>query len=196
MIDTDNLLAAIQHRRSMGISRILPNPVDRIVIERMLEAANWGQSHGDTEPWRFVVFMGEGRHQLADHFEFAFHQEHPDGAKQGALEGYRERAFSAPVSIALVMQPSQLEDGSLKMSLEEELMAMATAIQNLHLMASAQGLAGMWHSKGLSVSAAVAESMGFREPAQLLGFFRCGWPSSEWPAGERGDLANRVEWVE
>jgi nitroreductase len=179
------LLSAIQHRRSMGLSRLKPDPVDRGLIERMLEAADWAPSHGDTEPWRFTVFMEEGRAQLADLFESA------DGH-----EGARKRAFAAPVWIAIGMEPGRKKDGSLLMSQDEELMAVACAVQNLHLMASALGLAGMWHSKGSSVHPAVARGLGLEPPARLLGFFMCGWPATDWLTSARRPLADKVRWVE
>ena len=64
MISSSNpeaVYSAILNRRSMGLSRLKPDPVDHALIEQMLEAANWAPSHGDTEPWRFTVFAGEGR---------------------------------------------------------------------------------------------------------------------------------------
>lgn len=179
------LWTAITQRRSMGLSRLKPDPVDRRLIERMLEAANWAPSHGDTEPWRFTVFSGEGRETLAELFEAA----HGD-------ENGRKRAFAAPVWISIGMAPARREDGSLLMSEDEELMAVACAVQNLHLMASALGLAGMWHSKGTSAHPAVARGLGLESPARLLGFFQCGWPATDWPAGTRRPLSEKVRWVE
>lgn len=69
--DAAVLYNAIRQRRSMGLSRLSDEPVPRTLIEQMLDAANWAPSHGDTEPWRFTVFMGEGRAALADLFEAA-----------------------------------------------------------------------------------------------------------------------------
>ena len=181
----DALLAAIRNRRSLGLSRLRPDPVDRRLIERMLEAANWAPSHGDTEPWRFCVFAGAGREALAALFEAA----HGD-------ENARKRAFTAPVWISIGMDPARKPDGSLVMTEDEERMAVACAVQNLHLMASAQGLAGMWHSKGISTDPAVAQGLGLEPPARLLGFFMCGWPNAAWPTGERRPLSEKVRWVE
>ena len=179
------LLAAIRHRRSMGLSRLKPDAVSPDLIERMLEAANWAPSHGDTEPWRFTVFTGEGRERLAELFEAAHGQ-----------EGARKRAFAAPVWISIGMEPGRKEDGTVLMTEDEELMAVACAVQNLHLMASALGLAGMWHSKGSSVGLVVAQGLGLEPPARLLGLFMCGWPSTDWLTSTRRPLAEKVRWVE
>ena len=192
----DALFAAILHRRSMGLSRLKPDPVDRKLIERMLEAANWAPSHGDTEPWRFTVFSGEGREALAELFEAAHREEQADSPPSRAHEGARKRAFAAPVWISIGVSPARKEDGSLLMSEEEEVMAVACAVQNLHLMASALGLAGMWHSKGISVHPAVAHGLGLEPPARLLGFFMCGWPATDWLTSTRKPLSEKVHWVE
>ena len=192
----DAAFATILRRRSMGLSRLKPDPVDRRIIERMLEAANWAPSHGDTEPWRFTVFSGEGRETLAELFEAAHRREPAGGPARGAQEGARKRAFAAPVWISIGMSPARKEDGSLVMSEEEEVMAVACAVQNLHLMASALGLAGMWHSKGVSVDPAVARGLGLEPPARLLGFFMCGWPATDWLTSARRPLSEKVHWVE
>jgi nitroreductase len=180
----DVLGTIIRNRRSMGLARLKPDPVDPAVIERMLEAANWAPSHGDTEPWRFTVFSGDGRETLASLFE----------AAQGQ-EGARKRAFAAAVWISIGMVPALREDGSLLMTEEEEVMAVACAVQNLHLMASALGLAGMWHSKGTSTDPVVARGLGLDSPARLLGFFMCGWPATDWLTSRRRPLSEKVQWV-
>ncbi|MDR3692865.1 MAG: nitroreductase family protein [Fimbriimonas sp.] len=194
--DVDVLFHAIQNRRSMGLSKLRSDPVDRNLIERMLESANWAPSNEDTEPWRFAVFSGEGRKVLADLFADAVQSKSGGDDAALAREGATKRAYASPVWIAIGMTPKLKEDGSLLMTEEEELMAVACAVQNLHLMASAMGLAGMWHSKGLSVNKAVAEGLGWSAPSRLVGFFMCGWPSTAWPAGERGPLAEKVRWID
>ena len=194
----DNILDLMQQRRSMGLSRLKPDPVDRKIIEQMLEAANWAPSHEDTEPWRFTVFTGQGREKLADLFAAAIQNDIANGRpmKGNDLEGVRKRAFAAPVWISIGMTPKTNEDGSLRMSEHEELMAVACAMQNLHLMAQAHGIAGLWHSKGTSVHQVVAQGLGLANPSRLLGFFMCGWPATEWLIGSRRPITEKVVWNE
>jgi nitroreductase len=189
----EGLLWAIGQRRSLGLSRLKPDEVDRSILEAMIEAANWGQSNGDTEPWRFAVFTGGGREVLAEIFQSSETSVNPE-PMQEKLEGLRKRAFAAPVWIAIGVEPKLDEQGELDGDPIEERMAVATAVQNLHLVASAHGLVGMWHSKGVSVDPEVGRRLGWSDPAQLLGFFFCGWPNVDWPSGERGDVESRVQW--
>ena len=193
------LCAAIKHRRSMGVARLLPDAVPPPLIYRALEAADWAPSHGETEPWRFTVYTGESRRELGEAFAQAYrHDAERDGDfKEKSFESQRERAFGSPVWISIGMQPAALPNGGLKMSEEEELMAVACAVQNLHLVASAEGLAGMWLSKGVFRHAHVAEFVGLTPPhGRLLGFFILGWPAIAWPDGERRPLSEKVRWAE
>lgn len=195
----DALMTAIKHRRSMGVARLLPDPVEPTLIQQALEAADWAPSHGDTEPWRFVVYTGQARNALGDAFAEAYRHdaERDGGFKQTTFDAQRERSQSAPVWISIGMQPAIIGDGSPKMSIEEELMAVACAVQNLHLVASAQGLAGMWLSKGVFRHERVAQFVGLEPPyGRLLGFFVLGKPSIPWPAGERRPHHEKVQWAE
>ncbi|MBX3095887.1 MAG: nitroreductase [Fimbriimonadaceae bacterium] len=194
-VGAESLMAAIAQRRSMGLSRMSDAPVPQELIETMLEAANWAPSHKDTEPWRFTIFSGEGRGHLADFFEAAYRSDHAEPMDPVALQGYRDRAFAAPVWIAIAMEPGRDSAGNPLVPEIEEVMAVSGAVLNLHLMASSLGLAGMWHSKGVSVHPAVAAGLGLREPRYLLGFFMLGWPNCEWMSGERRPIMDKVRWV-
>ncbi|MES2461257.1 MAG: nitroreductase [Armatimonadota bacterium] len=197
--EIEALRSAIIHRRSLGVARLSADAVPHHLIENVLEAADWAPSHGETEPWRFTVYTGDSRRLLGAAFARAYRIEaEADGTfKQTTFESQEQRAWGAPVWISLGMVPERRADGSLKMLLEDELMAAACAIQNLHLMASAQGLAGMWLSKGVMVHAEVAKFVGLTEPdSRLLGFFILGWPNVPWPVGERRPLTEKVRWAD
>ncbi|MGC4047810.1 MAG: nitroreductase [Armatimonas sp.] len=192
------LCEAIAHRRSMGVARLKSDPVPEALIEQALEAANWAPSHGETEPWRFIVFTGDGRKELGEAFAEAYRHDalREGNFKETTFEAQRNRTQDAPVWIALGLEPALRGDGTLKMTMEEELMAGACAIQNLHLVANAQGLAGMWLSKGVMVHPLVADQIGLCAPhTRLLGFFVLGYPNIPWPEGERRPLSEKLRWV-
>ncbi|RYG44681.1 nitroreductase [bacterium] len=196
--DIDGLLTAIAHRRSLGLARLSEEPVDRAILEKALEAANWAPSNGDTEPWRFSVFTGDSRKKLGDAFAEAYRigAEEEGRYRPETHEAMRQRGEDAPVWISLGMTPGLLEDGTMKESEEEEGLAVACAVQNLHLVLSAYGLVGMWHSKGASVHPYTASFLGLEAPSRLYGFFFCGWPKVQWPEGERGPWEEKVRWYE
>src|SRR5260221_11393623 len=55
----------IRQRRSTFQKDYTGERVDDDTIQQMLENANWAPTHRLTEPWRFVVFSGEGVRKLA-----------------------------------------------------------------------------------------------------------------------------------
>ena len=162
----------------------------------MLEAANWAPSNGDTEPWRFTVFTGDSRIKLGEAFAEAYREDAGDDFKQISFDTYKDRGTSAPLWISIGMTPKLNDDGSLYMSEDEEIMAVACAVQNMHLIATAAGLVGMWHSKGVSAHPKLAEFVGLSAPSRLLGFFWAGYPTVAWPEGERGPASDKVTWAE
>ena len=191
--DMEALMAVIENRRSLGLARLKPDEVDKSIVEKMLEAANWAPSNGDTEPWRFTVFTGESRKKLGNAFAEAYELDAED-VNPVTRESYRERGTSAPLWIAIGMTP-KLHEGDYLTSEDEEIMATACAVQNMHLVATAAGMVGMWHSKGVSTHPHVAKFLGLERPSRLLGFFWCGYPTVDWPAGERGPAAAKITWA-
>jgi nitroreductase len=55
----------IKSRRSVFPKDYTGEKVDDAIVRQMLENANWAPTHKLTEPWRFVVFTGEGLKKLA-----------------------------------------------------------------------------------------------------------------------------------
>lgn len=189
--DPQAILAAIKHRRSFALKDLTDLPVERAQIEQILEAGNWAPSHGKTEPWRFVVYSGAKRSILADAFGAAFRQMNPDIASGGEGEkAQMHRPWQAPVWIALGMQPSG------RFPEWEDLIAFGSAVQNMHIMASALGLAAKWTSGAVVMHPHVAEVVGFAPDVKLYGFLYIGHPAGEWPAGVRGAMADKVTWNE
>ena len=183
------LLAAIRDRRSFGLKDLSPDPIDGLLVEQILEAANWAPSHGKTEPWRFVVYSGDARRIVSDAFGTAFRLLNT-GERYSASgeQAQRERASQAPVWVALGMQPDP------KMPEWEELIAFGSAVQNAQLMASALGLGSKWTSGAVAIHPHVAEAVGFAPHTQLFGFLYIGLPAIPWPEGKRRPLAEKVRW--
>src|SRR5215210_461602 len=59
LLDT---LTAIRTRRA--VKEYDQTPIPRAAIEELLDAARWAPNNKLTHPWRFHVFMGEGRERL------------------------------------------------------------------------------------------------------------------------------------
>lgn len=183
---------AIVQRRSIKPEKLDSRPVDRALIERVLEAANWAPSHGLTEPWRFVVFQGDARAQLVDAVMATMvgPDEPPIPEGDPRRTSVADKILKVPVTIAIVCSPST----SPKIVPDEELASTAIAVQNLHLAATALGLGGYWTSGKKAFHPSMATFLGLTPPARCLGFFYLGWPTGPAPAGARKPWQDKVTW--
>ncbi len=97
----------IRRRRAVFPKFYLPGkPIDRALIEEMLENANHAPSHKLTEPWRFRVFLStESRERLAAHME-AFFQKNtvPEQFTEEKWRKSGDNPRRAGAVIALVMR--------------------------------------------------------------------------------------------
>jgi len=187
-----DIFDAIRQRRSIKPEHLVPEPVDRALIERLLEAANWAPSHGQTEPWRFTVFTGEARKDLVEAICRGLAADGQDTLPDDNPMRLKltKKITTAPVTITIGVAPSQTP-GIIE---HEEQSSVAMAVQNMHLAAQALGLAGFWSSGKKAFSPAVAEFLGLEPPARCLGFFFVGYPAIPWPEGSRRPWQEKVEW--
>lgn len=193
--DTSALIDAIQMRRSFSLAEVSPEPIDLAPVRAMLEAANWAPSHGQTEPWRFSVFAGEGRNALSNAFGEAYRaMTPPERYSEAGETSQRKRVWQAPVWISLEMVPATNEKGGLRMPEWEELIATGSAAYIAHLVGAAHGLACKWTSGAVVTHERVAQFLGLEPPARLLGFLYVGRPAIAWPEGKRSSIDSKIRW--
>ncbi|MEL7369412.1 MAG: nitroreductase [Myxococcota bacterium] len=183
---------AIRQRRSIKPEFMKPDPIDRELLEKLFDAANWAPSHGLTEPWRFIVFEGEGRRALAEALCQTMVDEGQDTLPldDPRRQKITRKTETAPVIAAIVCAPSPKPN----IVEFEEIESTAMAVQNLHLAARAAGLAGFWSSGKKAFHPRMASFLGLEAPSRCLGFFYLGYPAVEWPQGRRGPAADKVTW--
>ena len=139
-----DVIQAIETRQSMG--RVKGDPVPRELVERILQSAVHAPNHRLTEPWRFHVFTGKGRGELARaRAEIARLQAEAEGEVEemaaGRISRERKKVFRAPVVIAVICEAGRDEVETL-----ENYAACAAAVQNMQLTAHALGLGAMWRT--------------------------------------------------
>ena len=187
--------ALIRHRRSIKpVDMDAARPVGRELIEHLLEDATWAPSHGLTEPWRFRVFTGESpRKDLADTLQRIYREVTPPSLFQDdKFKKMGENPLLAPVVIACWMERS----GGDKIPEMEEIEAVACALQNLMLAATAAGLGSFWSSPPLLESRPFKHWLGIREEDRCVGLVYLGWPREDraLPKSARRPLSGVVSW--
>ena len=169
-----DVIRAIETRQSVG--RVKQDPVPRELIERILESAVHAPNHRITEPWRFHVFTGKGRGELARaRAEIARLQAETEGEDAelaaGRISRERKKAFRAPVVIAVICEAGRDEIETL-----ENYAACACAVQNMQLTAHSLGLAAMWRTGAVVYHDHMREVFGMKEGDTVVAHLYVGYP--------------------
>ena len=183
----------IKNRRTIYPEMYSSRKVHREIIEDILNNAIWAPTHGNTQPWRFKVFVDIGLNRLSE-FQSSLYQELNTGAnfKELKFKKLKERPLKASAVIAVCMK----RDENLKILEIEEIEAVACAIQNMHLTCTAYGIGGFWSTSKLIYSQKTNAFLEIGEKDKCLGFFYIGYPEVSWPKGQRKPIEYVTEWIE
>ncbi|RYY97107.1 MAG: nitroreductase [Chitinophagaceae bacterium] len=182
----------IRERRSVFPKQYDPNvPIDEAVLRQVVENATWAPSHGNLQPWKFVVFAGAGREKLAEFQSELYKTESGDNFKPATYEGLRSNPLKAGAVIALCL----VRDPNKKFPEIEEIAAVSAAVQNMYLTVTAYGLGGYWTTGGVTYKESAKSFFGLGPDDKLMGFFYLGAVAVPSPAKERAPLEDKIEWV-
>lgn len=182
----------ISTRRAIYTNMFSGEQVDDAIIRQMLENANWAPTHKLTEPWRFVVFKGEGLKKLGDFQGELYKRTHADDFNEGTWEKLKNKPLECSHVIAIGMHRDEKES----VPEIEEVCATACAVQNMWLTASANRIGCYWSTGGVTFYEDARPFFGLGEKDQLLGFLYIGMPKSDkWPQGKRKPVEDKVTWV-
>lgn len=166
-------------------------PIDKAVIEDILENANWAPTHKKTEPWRFRVIRGEGLQALAQAMGEAYTRSTPaDKFSEQAFKKFTTNPTKPNTIIAICMQ----RDPAASLPEWEEMSAVAMAVQNMWLTATAYGLGAFWSSPG--VVRHLGDFLELGEGETCYGLFYLSHYQSPEVVRERGPIADKVRWIE
>jgi nitroreductase len=186
--------ALIRNRRSIYPTSYSDIPVDENIIRDMLANANWAPTHKLTEPWRFVVFQKEGLKKLAK-FQSELYKELSTKAgnfDESKFEKLATKPMMASHIIAICMKRNEKE----LVPEIEEISAVACAVQNMYLTATAYGVGCYWGSGGVTYKTEANAFFGLGPNDKLLGFMYIGnLKSDKWPVGKRTPFEDKVTWV-
>jgi nitroreductase len=185
--------ALIKDRRTIYPEFFSERKVHREQIELLLNNAIWAPSHGLTQPWRFKVFMDEGKVRLGEFLRELYLKKTPeDQQKSIKLNRMTDRPARASAVIAVCME-RQVEE---KIPEIEEIEAVACAIQNMYLTCTAYGLGGFWSSPKFMYTQEMNEFLDLGEKDKCLALFYVGYPAGEWPKGQRKPIEYVTEWIQ
>jgi nitroreductase len=183
----------IKDRRTIYPEQFSERKVHREQIEKILNNAIWAPTHGNTQPWRFKVFLDEGKVKLSDFMANWYLSTTPqDQFNEKKFTNLRERPLKSSVVIAVCMERQPEE----KISELDELLAVGCTVQNMHLTCTAYGLGGFWATPNLIRTVEMSEFLGLKPKDKCLCLFYIGYPQIEWPKAHRKPIEYVTEWIQ
>jgi nitroreductase len=190
--NVEEINALIRNRRSVFPKQFDgEKKIDDAIVKEILENATWAPNHGHTEPWKFVVFTGEGLQKLASFQAGLYKKEAGENFKEATYNTLSTNPMKASHVIALCMK----RDPNKKFPEVEEIAAAACAVQNIYLSVTAYGLGGYWTTGGVTYKESAKEFFGLESDDKLLGFFYLAHVAVPSPAGKRKPIEEKVVWV-
>ncbi len=191
--DVEILQKIVKKRRTVKPHSYNGDTIDDGIVQKILESANWAPNHGRTEPWRFKVYSGEGRHKLLELMKDIYTKTTPSEKFNPAKIDKMEVNCRLSSHIIVIMMIRQEIE---RIPEVEEVEAVACAVQNLALTAAAYNVAGYWSSGNITYKAETKEAMGLSEKDLVLGFYYLGLTDDTWPVGKRcSGIEEKTEWI-
>ncbi len=188
--DVNHLL---QNRRSIFPRDYTGKTVDDAIIHQMLANANWAPTHKFTEPWRFIVYTGEGLKKLGQ-LQASVYE-----AKTKANGTFDETKYNnllnKPLESSHIIAVYMKRDVNKGIPEVEEIGSVFCALQNMHLTATAYGVGAYLSTGGITFYKEANEAFGLAAEDKLLGFFHIGMPKEKIYVSRRNPVEDKVVWV-
>lgn len=165
--------------------------VDDAIVKEILTNATWAPNHGQSEPWQFTVFTGDGLKKLAAFQSELYKQDAGENFKEAAYIKLQQNPLKASHIIAIGMKRTTTKN----IPEVEDIAAVACAVENMYLSLTAYGLGGYWTTGGVTYNEKAKSFFGLGEQDKLLGFFYIGHIAVPSPAAKRKPLEEKVKWV-
>ena len=183
----------IRNRRSVFQPQFSGEKVEDEIIQTMIENANWAPTHKLTEPWRFIVFTGNGLTKLAQGQAEVYKQvTEADGTyKNDRYENLLKKPMLSSHIIAVAMK----RDEKKSVPEIEEIGAVFCAVQNMLLTASAYDVGCYLSTGGITYFDESRELFGLGADDRLIGFLHVGKIKGNLLPGRRKPASEKANWV-
>ena len=188
-----DLTAVIRDRRTIQPKDMSDRVVQRDMVELVLSNGTWAPNHGMTQPWRFIVFSGDARQRLSAFMGEEYTRITPP---EKFMPRKHENAVQRPLQASVVVALGMARDPRGTISELEEQLAVACAVQNMHLTCTAYGLGGFWGTGAVVTGDGMRRFLGLADGDRCMGLFYIGYPAVDWPKGYRKPLPDVMSWQE
>ncbi|MDR6487610.1 nitroreductase [Chryseobacterium vietnamense] len=157
----------IEQRRSIFPKDYTDSEIPQEVLEEIVNAAALAPNHKRTKPWRFKIFKGEEKAQLASEMQAIYKAITPEQLfleKKYSDIGFKINKANVVVSIVVNFSGVVPE--------WEEIAATSMAVQNMYLTCTANNIGCYWSSP--KIVDELKESLTIEENQKCLGLFYMG----------------------
>lgn len=183
----------IRNRRSVFPEHYTGEKVTDNIIKQMLENAIWAPSHKLTQPWRFIVFTGEGIKKLAEAQGEVYKK--VTSANGTFREDKHKSLLTKPLLSSHIIAVLMNRDEKKSVPEVEEIGAVFCAVQNMYLTATAYGIGCYLSTGGVTYFDEAKSIFGVGAEDKLIGLLHVGIPKTTPPDSKRRPVESLMEWV-
>lgn len=193
MFDVNVINQLIRQRRSIFPRDYTGEPVDDAIVRQILLNATWAPTHKVTQPWRFMVFTGDGLKKLAE-FQAACYKQ-VTTAKGKFEEDKYQGLLTKPMQSSHIISIGMKRDEKKSVPELEEIGAVYCAVENMYLTATAYGLGAYLSTGGVTFYEEAKPFFNLGPEDKLLGFFHLGTTNYTPPDSKRKSVEDVSVWV-
>ena len=185
--------ALMMKRRSVFPQFYTGEKVNDSIVSQMITNATLAPTHKLTQPWRFIVFTGEGIKDLAE----TQAEVYKEVTTQNGT--FREDKFQSlltkPLLSSHIIAVCMSRDPKKSVPEVEEIGAVFCAIENMYLTATAYDVGCYLSTGGITYFEESKKIFGLGPDDKLVGFLHIGVPKS-WPqGGKRMSVEEVSRWI-
>ena len=179
----------IKARRTIKPSTMNGNKIPNGHIASILELADWAPNHGNTEPWRFIVFE-EPAEYSKQHAELYKAANPGESFNETVYTNLSNQANAASHVIIAYQKRGDLP----KIPVFEEVIATSCAVQNLLLGATALNIGASWSTGGMVLKPSFAGHFGLGAEDAILGVLFLGYTDQQPEGKRKTPLEEKITW--
>ncbi len=193
ILNPEKLNQLIQERRSVFPQDYTGERVSDAIVRQIIDNARWAPTHKMTQPWRFLVFTGDGIRAFAK-FQSDVYKTVTE--KEGTFkESNYEKLLTKPLMSSHIVAVIMKRDEKKAVPEIEEAGSVFCGIQNMYLTATAYGVGCYLSTGGVTYYEETKAFFGLEPDDRIIGFFHLGIPKRTYPAGKRKPLDEVCHWV-
>jgi nitroreductase len=185
----EEMIALLQHRRSVPPAFLTEPGPDRVQLDTLLTIAARVPDHGKLVPWRFLIITGAARERLGQVLAQYMRADNPETSSE-ILELEQAR-FLSPVVIGLVSCAAP----HVKIPEWEQVLSCGAVAMNLTIAACTMGFATSWLTGWPAYDRRFLDILGLTAQERMAGFLHIGTATISPADRIRPEMGQIITWL-